>query len=52
MHHEPMEIMKETTEAFKPWLEQVFLKVINMKTNGDVHQKCQKKFIGSRSIFN
>ena len=50
VHHVSVEIIKGTTEAFTTWLEQYFLTLINLKTNGAVHQKHQKKSIDASSI--
>ena len=50
--HGSNERMKDITEAFTPWLDQVFLTVINMKTNGDVYQKHQHNYIDEIYIVN
>ena len=50
--HGSMERIKDTTEAFTTWSDQVFLATINIKTNGAVQQKNQMKYTYEISIFN
>ena len=45
-----MEIIKDTTEAFTAWLEQVLLTVINMKTNGAMQQKHKQNYTYENSV--
>ena len=47
-----MEITKDTTEGLTAWLYHDFLTVIKIKTNGDVQQKYQQKYIVARSVVN
>ena len=44
--------MKGTNEAYTTWLDQAFLKVINMKTNGVVQQKHKLNYIHSKYTVN
>ena len=50
IHNGSIETIKDTTEAFTALLDQYLLTVINMKTNGTLHQKHQKHYIDSISI--
>ena len=45
MYHGSMEIIKDTTEAFTTWLDQVFFTLTNILKNVDVQQIQQKKYI-------
>ena len=45
-----MEIIKDTTESFTEWLEQVLLTVINIRKNGDVQQKHQLNYMDANYI--
>ena len=43
-----MEKIKDTTESYTTWLEQILFTVINMKTNSVVYQKHQLNYIDAK----
>ena len=45
MHHVSMEIMKDTTESFTTLLQQFFLELIDLETNGALQKKHQHNHI-------